>query len=64
MSRSRRKSKAVKCCCGRLLTRYKEFIQHLRGPTAECARLFPVHERNEEFLKYRERRSHPLTEED
>lgn len=64
MSRSRRKNKTPKCICGKLFTEYKEFVQHRRHPTAECTTLFYVDERNEEFLKYLERRSLPLTEED
>ncbi len=64
MSRSRRKSKPVKCCCGRLLTEYKDFVQHRRYPTAECTVLYYVDEHNQQFLRYRERRSQPLTEED
>lgn len=59
MSRSRRKQKTPKCICGRLLTRYLD-----RPGVAECTILHYVDERNEQFLKFRERRSQPLTEED
>ena len=60
MSRSRRKQKEPKCCCGRLLTRYKDH-SHVRS---ECRVLFYVAESNDKFLKFREQRSLPLTEED
>jgi hypothetical protein len=63
MSRSRRLQKLEKCICGRHLIPY---VEHTRGcdPKAECTVLNYVDERNEQFLKYRELRSRPLSEED
>ncbi len=61
MSRSRKPKRKgqPKCICGRFLVNL--FGRgHFRG----CPVLDYVHENNEQFLKYRERRSLPLTEED
>lgn len=61
MSRSRKSKRKgqPKCICGKFLVNL--FGRgHFRG----CPTLDYVHERNEQFLKYRERRSQPLTEED
>jgi hypothetical protein len=65
MARSRRKRKMQKCRgCWRHLIPYDEYVQHLRHPTHECTVVGYVHERNEQFRRYRELRSLPLTEED
>jgi len=55
MSRSRRPRKLEKCCCGRHLI---PFIDGRRGETG-CTILEYVHEHNNKFLKFRERRSQP-----
>lgn len=59
MSRSRRKQKTEKCICGRLMTPYLD-----KPSIADCTILHYVDEHNEMFLRYRERRSLPMTEED
>jgi hypothetical protein len=64
MSRSRRKSKTQKCICGKLFTKYKDFVQHRRQAVADCTVLAYVEEHNEQFMKYREQRSLPPNEED
>lgn len=64
MSRSRRRQQRGKCICGRHLVPFADFVQHLRHPVAECPVIGYVDVWNEQFIKYRERRSRPLTEED
>lgn len=59
MSRSRRKRKTPKCICGRLETKYLD-----KPRKSDCTILHYVDEHNQQFLKYRERRSLPMTEED
>lgn len=43
---------------------YVEYVQHLRWPAADCPVIAMVDVRNEQFTRFRGRRSLPLTEED
>lgn len=43
---------------------FADFTQHLRQPIADCPVIGMVHDWNEQFTRFRERRSLPLTEED
>jgi hypothetical protein len=60
MSRSRRKQRLPKCVCGRHLVRPKASSGNWRS----CPLLNMIDVDDDRFLKYRELRSRPLTEED
>lgn len=53
MSRSRRKFRLKKCICGRHLIPY---LERKWRHAYECTVLQHVHERNDEFLRYHQRR--------
>ena len=54
MSRSRRKFRLTKCICGRHLIPY---LERRWRYAYECTVLQYVHERNNEFLRYRRRQA-------
>ena len=60
MSKSRRKQKLPKCICGRHLVRPLASNGKWRG----CPLLNYIDVNDEKFLRYRELRSRPLSEED
>lgn len=61
MSRSRRKQKRGKCCCGCGLVPFEGHIPHRRWPRAGCPVLEEVHAYNEKRWKYKQRRTEGAT---